>query len=59
MPTTLAEVVLLVTAVWLVYRLLDPLRRRIERLLLRLIDPSKTVIIDAEVLSRDRKKHKE
>jgi hypothetical protein len=45
--------------VWLVYRLLDPLRRRIERLLLRLIDPSKTVIIDAEVLSRDRKKHKE
>jgi hypothetical protein len=59
MPTTLAEVVLLVAAVWLVYWLLEPLRRRIERSLLKLIDPSKNVIIDAEIVSRDRKKHKE
>jgi hypothetical protein len=59
MPTTLAELVLLVAAVWLVYRLLDPLRRRLERSLLRLIDPSKTPIIDAEIVSRDKKKPKE
>ena len=59
MPTTLAELVLLVAAVWLVYRLLDPLRRRLERFLLRLIDPSKKIIIDAEIVSRDRKKPKE
>ncbi|MFI5363229.1 MAG: hypothetical protein ACHQ49_14780 [Elusimicrobiota bacterium] len=59
MPTTLAEFVLLVAAVWLVYRLLEPLRRRLERFLLRLIDPSKNVIIDAEILSHDRKNPKE
>jgi hypothetical protein len=59
MPTTLAEFVLLVAAVWLVYRLLDPLRRRLERALLRFIDPSKTPIIDAEIVSREKKKPKE
>jgi hypothetical protein len=59
MPTTLAELVLLVAAVWLVYRLLEPLRRRLERWLLRLIDPSKAPIIDAEILPRDQKKPKE
>jgi hypothetical protein len=59
MPTTLAELVLLVAAVWLVYRLLDPVRRRLERALLRLIDPNKTPIIDAEILPRDKNKPKE
>jgi hypothetical protein len=59
MPTTLAELVLLLAAVYFVYRLLEPLRRRLERLLLILIDPSKTDIIDAELVSRERKKHKE
>ena len=59
MPTTLAELVLLAAAVWLVYRLLEPLRRRLERLFLRLIDPSKTDIIDAEIVPRDRSKRKE
>jgi hypothetical protein len=59
MPTTLAELVLLVATVWLVYRLLEPLRRRIERALLRLIDPTKKEIIDAELVSRDRKKREE
>ena len=59
MPATLAELVLLLAAVWLVYRLLEPLRRRLERFLLRLIDPSKKIIIDAEIVSRDRKKPKE
>jgi len=59
MPTTLAEFVLLAAAVWLVYRLLEPLRRRLERLILRLIDPTKKIIIDAEVVDRDRRKPKE
>jgi hypothetical protein len=59
MPTTLAELVLLLAAIWFVYRLLAPLRRRLERLLLRLIDSSKAEIFDAELVSRDRKKHKE
>ena len=59
MPATLAELVLLAAAVWIVYRLLDPLRRRLERFLLRLIDPSKTPIIDAEIVARDRKNPKE
>ena len=59
MPTTLAELVLLVAAVCLVYRLLDPLRRRLERNLLRLIDPTKTPIIDAEIIDRERTKRKE
>lgn len=59
MPPTLAELVLLAVAVWLVYRLLEPLRRRLERLILRLIAPSKSDIIDAEIVSRDRSKPKE
>lgn len=59
MPTTLAELVLLLAAIYFVYRLLEPLRRRLERFLLILIDPSKADIIDAEIVSRERKKHKE
>jgi hypothetical protein len=59
MPTTLAELVLLAAAVWVVYRSLDPLRRRLERFLLRLIDPSKKPIIDVEIVPRDRGKTKE
>ena len=59
MPTTLAEFVLLAAAVYFVYRLLEPLRRRVERFLLILIDPSKTDIIDAEIVARDKKKPKE
>ena len=59
MPTTLAELVLLLAAVRLVYRLLEPLRRRLERAILRLVDPSKAPIIDAELVPRDRKNPKE
>jgi hypothetical protein len=56
MAPTLAELFLLAAAVWVLYRLLEPLRRRLERLLLRVIDPSKTDIIDAELVSSRRKK---
>lgn len=59
MPTTLAELVLLLAAIYFVYRLLEPLRVRLERRLLALIDPSKADIIDAEIVDRDRKKPKE
>jgi hypothetical protein len=59
MPITLAELVLLLAAIYFVYRLLEPLRRRLERFLLIWIDPSKTDIIDAELVSREKKKHKE
>ena len=58
-PTTLAELVLLAAAVYFVYRLLQPLQRRLESLLLRLIDPSKSPVIDAELVARDKKKPKE
>jgi hypothetical protein len=59
MPTTLAELILLLAAIYFVYRLLEPLRRRLERFLLLWIDPSRTDIIDAEIVTRERKKNKE
>jgi hypothetical protein len=59
MPETLAELVLLLAAVWLGYRLLEPLRRRLELFFLRLIDPAKKVVIDAEIVPRDRKNTEE
>jgi hypothetical protein len=58
-PTTLAEVVLLAVVVWLIYRLLAPLRRPLERLILRLLDPSKSDIIDAEIVPPNKKKREE
>jgi len=59
MPETLAELVLLAVAVWALYRLLAPLRRRLERLILRALDPSRADIVDAEIVPRDRKTKKE
>lgn len=59
MPETLAELALLVVAAWALYRLLAPLRRRLERLILRALDPSRADIVDAEVVPRERKKEKE
>ena len=57
MPETLAELFLLGAVVYVLYEILEPLRRRVERLMLRLIDPSKSDIIDAEVVSKGRKAH--
>lgn len=59
MPETLAELALLVVAAWLLYRLLAPLRRRLERLILRALDPSRADIVDADIVPRERKKNKE
>ena len=55
-PTTLGEAVLTLAALWGLYRLLDPLRRRLERALL---DPAQGDVIDAELLPRERKSKKE
>jgi len=58
-PTTLGEAVLTLAALWGLYRLLDPLRRRLERALLALLDPAQGDVIDAELLPRERKSKKE
>jgi hypothetical protein len=54
-PSTIAEFAVMAAVVWGLYRLLDPLRRRVERALLRLLDPSRADIVDAEIMPNDRK----
>lgn len=56
MGATLAELLVLAGIVWLVARLLTPFRLRIERALLRRLDPDRADIIDAEVLPTPKKK---
>ena len=56
MGASLAELVVLAAGVWLIARLLTPLRRRIERALLRLLAPERARIIDAEVLPSKKRK---
>ena len=56
MPETLAELAALAFLAWAVYRLFAPLRRRVERALLRVLDPAKADIVDAEIVPRERKK---
>jgi len=58
MGATLAELVLLAAVVWLLARALEPLRRRFERALLRLLAPDRAEIIDA-VIQNINKKRKE
>lgn len=43
---TLAELVLVGVFVYAVYRLLAPVTRRLERAILRLLDPARTDIVD-------------
>jgi hypothetical protein len=56
MGATLAELIVLAAAVWLIARLLEPLRLRIERALLRLIAPDRASIIDAVIQSVNKKR---
>lgn len=56
MGASLAELIVLVAVVWLISRLLEPLRRRFERLILRLIAPDRGDIIDAVILSVNKKR---
>ncbi len=58
-PQTLAEFVALAFFAWALYRLFEPLRRRVEGWILRRLDPAKADIVDAEIVPRDRKKTKE
>lgn len=50
MGSSLAELIILAAAVWMIARLLEPMRRRLERALLRLLGSSRADIVDAEVL---------
>ncbi|MBI5247659.1 MAG: hypothetical protein HY923_10795 [Elusimicrobia bacterium] len=56
MGATLAELLILAAVVWLISRLLEPLRRRMERALLRLIAPDRGDIIDAVIESVNKKR---
>ena len=56
MGASLAELFVLAAVVWLLARLLEPLRRRIERVLLRLISPERAGIVDAQVVPPSKKR---
>ena len=54
MASSLAELVLLAVAVWGLYRLLSPLQRRLESLILNLL-LGEDRILDAETVEPKRK----
>ncbi len=56
MSASLAELVVLAAVVWLLSRLLEPLRRRLEQLILRLVAPHRADIIDAVIESVNKKR---
>ncbi len=55
-PTTLAELAVVAAVLWGLYGLLEPLRRRVERALLRLLDPKRADIVDAEIIPSKKEK---
>ena len=56
MGASLAELIVLAAIVWLSARLLEPLRRRLERVFLRWIAPSRADIVDAVIISLAKKR---
>ncbi len=56
MGASLAELAVLAAIVWLISRLLEPLRRRLERALLRFIAPHHADIIDADIIPSNKKR---
>lgn len=56
MGASLAELVVLAAIVWLIARLLEPLRRRMERAILRFLAPERADIVDAEILPPTKKR---
>lgn len=54
MDTSLAELAVLALLVYGVYLALEPLRRRVERWLLRLLDSPKADIVDAQTVKDGR-----
>ena len=59
MEATLAELAILLVAVWLIYAALTPLRDRVEGYLLRLLDPGERGIIDVPLETSSHKKKRE
>lgn len=49
MGMTLAEGAVLVLLAFLAYRMLEPLQKRLEKMILRFLDPQQGAIIDAEI----------
>jgi hypothetical protein len=45
---TLAEIVVVGAVVYGIYRLLGPVTRRLERMILRLLDPERAAIVDVK-----------
>jgi hypothetical protein len=56
MGASLAEVAVLAAIVWLIARALEPLRRHLERVLLRFLAPDRAEIIDAVIQSVNKKR---
>lgn len=56
MGASLAELVILAAIVWLIARALEPLRRRLERLILRILAPGRADIVDAVIESVNKKR---
>jgi hypothetical protein len=56
MGASFAELVLVAAVVWLLARTLEPLRRRMERALLRLLAPDRAEIIDAVIQNINKKR---
>ncbi len=56
MGASLAELAVLASIIWLIARLLEPVRVRLERLILRLIAPDRAGVIDAVIESINKKR---
>jgi hypothetical protein len=54
-PSTFAEFAVMAAVVWGLYRLLEPLSRRVEKAILQWLDPSRADIVDAEIMPNERK----
>ena len=59
MEATLAELLFVAAVVFLGYRLLRPVRRRIEDAILRILDPKRKLIIDVKASEEPKQKKKE
>ena len=55
MALSLAELLLILAAVYVLYRLLKPLRVFLEKLILRGLDPRESEIIDVEPVKKTKK----
>ena len=56
MGASLAEIAVFAAVVWLLARLLEPVRLRLERAILRVLAPDRADIIDAVIQSVNKKR---